>query len=735
MGGLNVTIAILGGVLISSVKQGCGENGIAPFGLIMVGCFCRIIVMILAGFVQKATATMILSSALRHERRIRYARWLWWARFLMIVTTLQFMAATYLMIIVGKHLSQSGGFSNCIIEHASKGDQWEKNILILFILATVFVAIVQCFTGSDVLRWRSFYATEDNAWRTHYREVFDHGIREALCCMGRIKYLSVLEEDEVYSVAKLLGDLVAYRAAGTGHLELLAGLSLLQRYSQYPKLYEGCPEAPEEQIQEATVFHPFAEAAYTGLLLDIGRNPLLFPCVWLSRQGILTPWTRNRRPVLEGDNWWRGHATAFLKYVKVSSDALRRGRVNQGKCKAAYFIVVLHHAKSVVIAVRGTETPEDLITDGLCRECILSANDLDGLINNSYIHPDVRQKVISSTPHYGHSGIVEAARDLFMQIEGDAEDGDISSESTGFLSSLLGEGCECEGYDVRIVGHSLGGAIAALLGLRLHRRFPKLHVYAYGPLPCMDPIIADACSTFVTSIVYGNEFSARLSVASILRLRGAALTALSQSTADSTITTKLARRFLFVSKYEKYVADERIHPSNLNHITVPAEERNFRNGYRRSANASRAQEREFSIWQDIEDGSPDEITRSNSSEDFINQFSTHENISSDPVSEFMDSVPSSGNDVGRDIPEMYLPGLVVHIVPQEMSSRVPLWRRWRSKDKCWSYKAYVATREAFRDIIVSPSMFLDHLPWRCDYAMRKVLEIRSTQRDEGLDLV
>lgn len=33
-----------------------------------------------------------------------------------------------------------------------------------------------------------------------------------------------MEEDEVYSVAQLLGDLVAYRASGTGHLELLAGV-------------------------------------------------------------------------------------------------------------------------------------------------------------------------------------------------------------------------------------------------------------------------------------------------------------------------------------------------------------------------------------------------------------------------------------------------------------------------------------------------------------------------------
>lgn len=33
-----------------------------------------------------------------------------------------------------------------------------------------------------------------------------------------------MEEDKVDSVAQLLGDLVAYRASGTGHLELLAGL-------------------------------------------------------------------------------------------------------------------------------------------------------------------------------------------------------------------------------------------------------------------------------------------------------------------------------------------------------------------------------------------------------------------------------------------------------------------------------------------------------------------------------
>jgi hypothetical protein len=34
---------------------------------------------------------------------------------------------------------------------------------------------------------------------------------------------SVLEDDDICVVAKLLGDIMAYRASGTGHLELIAG--------------------------------------------------------------------------------------------------------------------------------------------------------------------------------------------------------------------------------------------------------------------------------------------------------------------------------------------------------------------------------------------------------------------------------------------------------------------------------------------------------------------------------
>lgn len=142
----------------------------------------------------------------------------------MLINALQFVVALYLMYVIVKDFSRKDGdLAPCILGHEKKDIWWKKLIMVSFLVLVWLVVIIQCITGSDVLRWRSFYATQDTAWKVHYSEVFDHGIREALCCLGRVKYLTVLEEDEVFSVARLLGDLVAYRATGTGHLELLAG--------------------------------------------------------------------------------------------------------------------------------------------------------------------------------------------------------------------------------------------------------------------------------------------------------------------------------------------------------------------------------------------------------------------------------------------------------------------------------------------------------------------------------
>lgn len=477
-----------------------------------------------------------------------------------------------------------------------------------------------------------------------------------------------------------------------------------------------------------------------GPLLDVGRNPILFPCAWLYRQGVFTAWSRNRRPVLQGDNWWRGHAAAFLKYVNLSQESLRRGRVNQGKCQAAYFIVVLHDISSVVIAVRGTETPEDLITDGLCRETSLTTEDLDGLINGMHIDPTMRQNVLSSFPHYGHSGIVEAARELYHQIEGaySGASGVATFESCGFLSSLLGAGCECDGYSLRIVGHSLGGAIAALLGIRLYGQFQDLHVYAYGPLPCVDSVIADACSGFITSMVHDSEFSSFLSVNSILRLRAAALTTLSQgSITDTAMISKLAQLFLYVSKYQNGKA---LQPSPSAVAGDATQSCMTEKLYGTQSNIHPEGNKDLGNYAFLHDEYHTKENAESLANDFLEEFTNNvvpdQNPVDDPVSRFLEAVPSSVRRSPGDPPELFLPGLVIHLIRRQRGISFPLLKGWGAQETEPPYRAIIADRQNFKEILISPYMFLDHLPWRCQYALQRVWESRKMEiNHDGLQMV
>jgi len=69
--------------------------------------------------------------------------------------------------------------------------------------------------------------------------------------------------------------------------------------------------------------------------------------------------------------------------------------------------------------------------------------------------------------------------------------------------------------------------------------------------------------------------------------------------------------------------------------------------------------------------------------------------------------------------EMYVPGLVIHLVketePSEQSSMVQTFCHGvgcvEESEKA-QYSAVLKDRKSFRDIVVSPNMFIDHGPWR-----------------------
>ena len=58
-------------------------------------------------------------------------------------------------------------------------------LLLLLLPLSLLLSLSHCWLGSEVLSWRAFYASRDEAWRMHYRALFKSGISDVLCCIGR----------------------------------------------------------------------------------------------------------------------------------------------------------------------------------------------------------------------------------------------------------------------------------------------------------------------------------------------------------------------------------------------------------------------------------------------------------------------------------------------------------------------------------------------------------------------
>lgn len=167
-----------------------------------------------------------------------------------------------------------------------------------------------------------------------------------------------------------------------------------------------------------------------------------------------------------------------LKFIKDSS-VMRPG----------YYIGIDKRKKLVILGIRGTHTVYDLITN------VASSSD----------------EKVTSEGYSTHFGTAEAAR--------------------WFLTHEMGIIKEClekyEGYRLRLVGHSLGGATASLLAIMLREKSCKelgfspdiVSAIGYATPPCVSREVAESCSDYVTTVVMQDDIIPRLSVASLTRLR------------------------------------------------------------------------------------------------------------------------------------------------------------------------------------------------------------------------
>lgn len=200
-------------------------------------------------------------------------------------------------------------------------------------------------------------------------------------------------------------------------------------------------------------------------------------------------WTMNlamRRQLHMG-----GNVRALLRMTGVDRDDIIRAQWESKTHRPAYFVVRDRMHKSIVLCIRGTWSAHDLLTNLCCtpqdfESALAVAKKLSSSLYYSaedlYIRATNRRRC-------GHHGMLEAARS-------------VQKDSEAAISKALKENSN---YSLILVGHSLGGGVAALLGTLFERNYPDLRVYIYGA-PCVAPTYAKLHRNIVSVVMEGDPF-------------------------------------------------------------------------------------------------------------------------------------------------------------------------------------------------------------------------------------
>ncbi|KAJ3335442.1 hypothetical protein HDU91_002190, partial [Kappamyces sp. JEL0680] len=190
---------------------------------------------------------------------------------------------------------------------------------------------------------------------------------------------------------------------------------------------------------------------------------------------------------------------AYLSSIETKSDVFNSDYVPR------FCLSVDHAEQAIVLAFRGTLSARDVIVD-LCGESIELAIGSDPTLYA--IHGGMLKVIAKVTSPDHSSGIYRRTKALLE---------------------------EHPAYSLVLTGHSLGGGLAAILGVLwadpttsatrdesgLPSRYVK--VYAFACPSVMDDRLSNKCTNLILSVAIGWDWLARVSHAAVLEIRDAAI--------------------------------------------------------------------------------------------------------------------------------------------------------------------------------------------------------------------
>ena len=271
-------------------------------------------------------------------------------------------------------------------------------------------------------------------------------------------------------------------------------------------------EGPVEPqaIQEASHFMKFAFAAYGWMLFvwshpkkDIreyccGRACTLWCEIIKKKNGPLQ--------VLKAKHLNRA---AILRAAGLSQDDLLFVRhEDEVKNVLPYYIALDHEKKSVVIAIRGSLSFDDVV-----RDLKFDPVDVDEWLQmrHPWGAPSPQCMTIKTETQFAaHSGIMESALAIVEDIK----------KMNVLNDCLLGPEALHSKYRLVLCGHSLGAGCAFLVGVHLRCFFPTLKCMCFSPPGgLVSSGVAESSVSWCVSTVCGKEWIPRLTLNTIEFLR------------------------------------------------------------------------------------------------------------------------------------------------------------------------------------------------------------------------
>jgi hypothetical protein len=256
-------------------------------------------------------------------------------------------------------------------------------------------------------------------------------------------------------------------------------------------------------IEELAHFSQFAVGIY-GWMLYVWSHP------WSGTFRLAFSCMKRNLPYIHGDNWFHLGQTALQLETRVRAEDIVYASFTNTVYRPAFCVILDHTRKEIVIAIRGTLSLEDCLTDAIAY----------GISMNGV----AERWGCDGAGEYAHQGFLHCAEAIYLELNrlGILEML-LNPRSTASIATDSVNRCERGTYkDYRLVvtGHSLGAGTAVLLSVMLHPKYPNLRCFAFSPPGCtMSPGIARRCAEFTVSVVVGDDIIARSSLSSAEALR------------------------------------------------------------------------------------------------------------------------------------------------------------------------------------------------------------------------